>query len=247
MIPLELKRDKDGILYTDDRKLIKGSSILFSSNAAHEERYEQYSFHRFDSTDDYIIKYSVNPPANKKEEDRLIREMLINFRDKQKNISKTDLPIGYFKKWSHIRGLIVRNYKDEPSLKRICDEHDLRLLMKYYCHDDDPLHNVFLLADESLDRVYEMFENSIYYTDLHEGNIILVNNEAKIIDFDVRRVLFDNKDEQLEKILCRYGRFLELVLDSFNLEYDYSETCKDFEEAKVYTKKLENNVRKNIR
>lgn len=245
MIPIELKIDEDGLFYTDNRKLIKKPFLPIDHRGINENRYDQCIFYSFDSTDEYIIKYHLNKLSRDVRD--MIKEMLIILIEKQKDIPNVDFPIGYFQKRRYIAGEIIKYYKDTLSLDNICNDNDLLLLGKYYYHDENDIHNLFLLFDEYLTILYEMFENGVYYNDTNPGNIMLYNNQLKIIDFDPRRVKFDQKDKRLINILDNYTLFLKRVLNSFGLETDINDIGNNFDEEKKYVKKLEDRVRNNIR
>ena len=46
-----------------------------------------------------------------------------------------------------------------------------------------------------------MYENGIYYLDINPGNIVLSDNQIKLIDFDYYYVRFDKKNEIVPKIM----------------------------------------------
>ena len=244
MLPLELKCDKNGLLYMEDRKVLKRASLLLDKRNV-SNRYYQNSFYRIDSTDDYIIKYSCNPFL--KEDRKKMMIMLENLVAKQSQVPNVDFPIGYFRQWHKLRGLIVRYYQNGVSVDNIIQADDIKSLEKYYCYDADNIHNLFLLLQNMLDVVYEMFENGIYYTDINPGNFILVDNQVKVIDFDSRFVFFENadKDRSLFNIMYNYEMLLRRFLAAYDLYYDcLDEMFSNFEEAKVFTKKVENTIYK---
>ena len=242
MLPFELKKDKEGLFYIDDKKILKYNSLLLDNRIINENKYDQYGFYRLFSTDEYIIKYNYNPYM--KEARERIKKMLFILQSKQDNISTVDFPIGYYKKFLKLQGLIIKYYKNGISLDNTILTGDIEGLGKYYYHDEDNIHNLFLLFNEILDTIYEMFENGIYYRDIHPGNIVLTDNKAKIIDFDYRLVHFNNKDSNLAIIMSNYDLLLRTVLNKYNLFSSLNDYFTDFEQAKVFTKKLENSVRK---
>ena len=52
------------------------------------------------------------------------------------------------------------------------DTFDLLELNKYYCHDEDKIHNLFLLCQKVLHVLEELVENNMYYTDVHTNNFV---------------------------------------------------------------------------
>lgn len=239
---LDLKIDENGLLYTNDYKLVRGKSIFLNCRENDEFRYDQYTFHGLGDNNDYLIKYHLNPMGLDLE--KLTRKMLITLRDKQGNVAMTDFPIGYFRRFYHIRGIIMKHYKGGISLDRLSKRKDIGDIMKYYSKDDDSTHNLFLSFDETLTALNEMYDNGIYYTDVNPGNFLLHNNSVKTIDFDPIYVTFNNKDEQLSLILSRYKDMTNLVLSNIGIDNEYDCDVNSFEGAKVYTKKVENSIRK---
>ena len=242
MLPFELKRDNDGLFYMDDSKILKCNSLSIDHRIDNEDRYDQYGFYRIFSTDEYIVKYAYNPYM-KKERER-IKNMLYLLQEKQDSIKSVDFPIGYYRRFLKLHGLIIKYYKDSVSCDSVIKSGDIEGLGKYYYHDEDNIHNLFLLFNEILNNIYEMFENGVYYRDVHPGNIVLYNNKAKIIDFDYRFIHFDDKDKNLNIIMSNYYLLLRTVLSKYSIFSDLNDNFNNFEQAKLFTKKLENNVRK---
>lgn len=241
MLPYDLKMDKDGLLYLDDKRIIKQNALHLGNLKVNEYEYFQNSFYRLFNTNDYILKYSHNPYP--KEAIEKTKNMLINLLDKQSLIPNVDFPIGYYSKRHKLAGLIVRYYQNGVSCDNIINNEDIEGLGKFYYHDEDSIHNLFLLFNDVLNVIYEMFENDVYYTDIHPGNIVIVNNKAKVIDFDYRYVYFDNKDEILKSIMFAYNFFLQKFIENYHLCHNLNDSFTNFEEAKTFTKKLENNIR----
>ena len=244
MIPTELKFDKDGLLYTNDRKILRKNSLLLDKRYFENERYYQNGFYALDSTNEYIVKYSYTTLT--KQEREAYKEMLSNLVNIQNKITSVDFPIGYYRQRKKLMGLIIPYYQNGVSCDNIFSHKDIEELGKYYYHDEDNIHNLFLLLDNVLSLVYEIFENGVYYSDINPGNIILDDNKAKIIDFDPRFVKFDDKDKRLETIMTTYNWFLKEVLKYLDILY-YVDEFKSFEGAYGYTKKLENVVRRKTR
>ena len=80
-----------------------------------------------------------------------------------------------------------------------------------------------------------------FYVDLNPGNIVLYNNQVKLIDFDYRYISFNNKDKKIKTIIDSYLEFVRVTLNSFYVS-NYNNDCNDFRDVKRYLKKLENNV-----
>ncbi len=242
MLPMELKRDKYGLLYTDDVELIRYGCLDIDKRVFENERYYTNKFYSFPSTDDYIIKFSETGFTRR--ERRKMLEMLDILVSKQKDVKDVDFPIGYYAFMKKFAGFIIPYYKNGIAYDQVLLSKDINELSKYYPHDEDGLHNMVLLLYDVLDLVQEMFDNGIYYSDINPGNIILTDEKVRLIDFDYRFVKFVNKDESLTKIMQCYKFLLNEVLENYKLAKDLAYIPSGFEDAKVFTKKMENKVRK---
>ena len=238
MIPLELKNDKEGLLYLEDDNIFRKHSLQIDKRNNVDE-YFKYVFYPVDSTDEYIIKYSCTVYTRK--QIKLIKEMLFNLVCKQKNIKSVDFPIAYFYHMKRLCGLIVKYYKEGISVDNIIKLQDIESVGKYYYHDENNIRNLFMLYSELLNTIIELFDNDIFYVDLNPGNIVLYNNQVKLIDFDYRYISFNNKDKKIKTIIDSYLEFVRVTLNSFYVS-NYNNDCNDFRDVKRYLKKLENNV-----
>ena len=240
MIPCELKYDKDGLLYLEDDNVFKRKSLHIDKRTGIDEYFQGF-FYSLDSTDDYIIKY--NSTEFTKKEIVAVKEMLKTLVEKQKNISRVDFPIGYLVHMKKLSGLIIKYYKDSISFYDIIKTRDFNYLGKYYSHDDNILHNLFLLYQDVLDIIYELLDNDICYTDINPGNVIITDNQIKLIDFDHKYVLFNQKDTILKDVMNNFSQFVKVTLRNYNFYYQV-DTFFKHDEEKEYLKKLENTIRK---
>ena len=239
MIPLELKKDKKGLLYLEDNNIFSKTCLNIDKRKGVDEFYQSL-FYPIQSTEEYIIKYNCTEFTRK--QIKRIKEMLAILIEKQKDIKMTDFPIAYYTYMERLSGLIIKYYKDSISCDRIFDLQDIELLGKYYYHDEDNIRNTFMLFDDILNILQELIDNNIYYLDINPGNFVIFDNQVKLIDFDYRLIQFEKSELLLNIIKCRYFNMIRKMLRSVNL---YSETnCNNLEESKKYLKKLENNVRK---
>ena len=242
MIPIELKKDKDGLLYYSEDDILRRTPLMIDKRDNLDNRYYQHSFYSIPSTDEYIIKYCITCYTRK--EIRKIKYMLDFLIKNQNNIPSVDFPIGYFVQRKKLAGLIIKYYKNGISCDNIFNLCDIENIGKYYYHDEDSIHNLFNLYNELLEIIWQMFENNVYYTDINPGNVIIDNNKIKMIDFDYRYVLFDKKDESLKIVLSGYYYFLKNTLTKLNLYNNQNIVYDNFEKTKKYLKTLENQIRK---
>ena len=241
-LPYEIKTDKDGLFYIDSKEIRERLPLHLDTREPLYEKYYPHSFYKITSTRDYLIKYCITVFTRK--EIKELKNMLDIMKMKRGYIKKTDFPIGYFKDGRRLSGLIVPSYIGGLSFDHILEDHDFEELKDYYLHDEDDLHNLFLVLEDVIDAVYEMFENNIYFSHFYSDDIMLYNNEVKMIDFNHHTVFFNDKDKRFESAIKCIMRILNEMLENFNLSEKVNENIQSFEEAKKFTKKIENKVRK---
>ena len=172
--------------------------------------------------------------------------MLENFRIAQKNIKDIDFPIGYYKEDNYIRGQIIKYYENSPSLFHLIKEKDINIFDKYYYHDDDVIRNLYMILLDILSLLEELFENGVYYTDIHSGNFVINNNKIKLIDFDYNYIHFNKciNTKLLDILLWNYSRLFLNVNKVYNLGEFSLDECHDFKYMKKYVKSMENYARR---
>lgn len=235
-VPMEAKRDYNGLFYIDN-DYFKQYPLYFDN---YIEKNERSSFYELISTSDYIIK------CGRKLNRKKVINMLLKFKEYQEYIKKTDFPIGYYEEDNIIKGLIIPYY-NSPSLLNIKRTHDLGELSKFYYHDDNSIHNLYLLCLDIIDIIEEMYCNEIYYTDIHDGNFVFKDNNVKLIDFDPNLVFFsDNKKRENYNYMMYWCENIIYTLTKyFNLEDLAYRKINSFDKMRTYVKKIENRVTKN--
>ena len=212
-----LKKDMRGLFYSSDNKEL---SNRFMELDRREEVDKPSNFYKLNFTDDYIIK---KPIARINTKDRIAyKYMLSTFSKTQDKITCTEFPIGYYKEKGKLSGLLVKYYPNGISLNQIMQNGDLSLLKKYYSHSDNDIRNLFLLFEECLDCINEMRLNRINYTDIVPNNIVIDNNQVRIIDFDPSRVViaWPNSTINIELFTRFFANLVTETLMGFNLYYD---------------------------
>lgn len=229
-IPLECKIDSNGLLYIDDKDIFKN----YIPNYGNTVIRKAYFFHLL-STNDYIIKYHKEMLSR-----RQIIRMLYTFYQKD-NVALSDIefPIGYYKENNTIKGLIVPNYANSPSIREVCLKNNLT---KYYNYHEDDKDNMIYMLSNILKIVKLLYDNGIIYTDINPGNFVICNNEIKIIDFDPKYLFYeDNDNYYLSKLLLNYEDLVRFVFNrlgySENEIYDDENNC--FEKIKKYASRME--------
>ena len=230
-LPNNLNTDKNGLVYISD----KVDNIIHVNH----KKELTHKYYKIDSTNDYIIKYNLDKVDNGK-----ICNMLNTFYRVWPNIKQIDFPIGYYGEANKPKGLIIPYYNDGITLN---DIDNINQLLKYYNVSEDKYHNIYLLLNNILILLEEMYENEIIYTDVSLDNFSLVNGNIKINDFDSKYIHFrDNyKNYYLKSILINY-EILVCNLYNFLLNSKISVKSKEsgFEDMKKYIKKIDDNLRK---
>ena len=245
----EFKRDRRGILYSDDTSNLP-NRLLRIDKRDYKNDNSQSEFYSLRITSDYIIKRPV-ASLNRKERNAYI-DMLVSLSQKQNEITSTEFPIGYYREKRKLSGLIIRYYQKGLSLDQIIKERNLSLLRKYYSHSEDNVHNLFMLLDDYLDCLFELYKNDIYYIDVNSNNIVIDNNQVRIIDFDPTRVMVTYINAVMrEAIFSGYVDLVADVLYNYNLineSLDAKLTLSHFatdgyNEAKSLIRELERDIR----
>ncbi len=240
MLPMDLKVDKEGLLYLADEEVLKASPLLIDKRNFQCERYYYNGFYRIKNSDEYIVKYSYTIFTKKERE--AIKNMLYNLVNKQSSCPDVEFPIGYYMKDRKLAGLIVKYYKNAISSEQVFDMHDIFAISKYYAYDDGAVRNLFHWFYDVLELSNKLFDEGIYYIDLNPGNLLLVDNQIKLIDFDHNYIKFDNKDKCLQSIMGIYEMLLKEVLQSYRLPYNNNEEFVNYDQAKTLTKKIEDKI-----
>ena len=229
-----------GLLCYDESD--KGEEIILSEGPRKKTDSSKSQFFRVINDPNHIIKYSVtglNVDATVK--------MLGHFQLVKNSVTMTDLPTSLYKEDGKITGIVIPYYENGQSLYNISETHSLEELSKYFKHDDDELHNLFILLSNILDILEELKDNDILYTDSNMGNFIFKDNKVHLIDFEPPYVLHEQNKENIKKVLHWYDTLMFLLNRRFELIELCSYKPKDFEHMRKRLVKVENKVRKSMR
>ena len=227
MIPVECKIDDFGILYIDE-------SYQLNDRVPYYDNYDGIKslFFKFTSTDDYIIKYHLEK-LNKKE----VYQMLFKIYHIGGNtFTNVDFPIGYYKENSKIKGLIIPNYANSISMKEALLND---ILDRYYYKSDDKKENIYLLLNDILKILEDLYNNGIIYTDVNPGNFIIYHNEVKIIDFDPKYIFYEDADcYYLKALLLNYMDLVKFACEKSGIDISgLKQFDSDFNNIKSLIKK----------
>ena len=239
-LPLELKIDNNGFFYIKDDYIKKYPERLINIEC---NGIPNSYFYELLTSSNYAIKYNLFP-LNK---DGLLN-MLLNLQKAQRYIKNIDFPIGYYVDNYEIYGEIIRFYKNAPSLYTVTKKQDINEVSKYYYHDEDSIHNLYMMLLDILNLIEELFDNNIFYTDIHTGNFVIHKNHVKLIDFDYQFIHFNSKKslEMLKIILFNYESLVYILNKKFNMGEYSLDNPANFKDAKIMLKQMENNVRKRV-
>ena len=233
MLPFELKKDKDNLFYLNDSEDL-GYLLPFYNNKS--------LFYEIVGNKDFIVKCSNNNLSKKSQS--MYKDMLMKLLVKQELFHEIDFPIGYYQENNKLNGLIIPYY-NSFSLKEISESHDINEITKYYYHDDDSIHNLFILYLDILNLLEHLFSEKIYYTDVHPGNFVFSDNEVKLIDFEIPYIHFNKWErDSLRMIINNYVSLVYLMSKKFGFEKCILSNEGNFSETKLLLKTLENRVRK---
>ncbi len=238
-LPIELKLDGFNLLYYDN-PIIKNYPLHLEKNMLNSKAF----FYQLPLSSDYIIKYQKKIMIYDE-----VKEFLLKVNKIKKHIKDIDFPIGYYQEENDIRGMIIPYYINSPSLYTISETKDINELSKYYYHDDDVVHNLFLLFLDILNLIEELCDYEIYYTDIHRGNFVIYENAVKLIDFDFKYIFYTRGQEDFyyKAILYDYEHLLFKLIKMFDLYELPIYTIKSIDKMKKHVLKVENKVRKNLK
>ena len=232
-----MKVDNNGIFYYDETS--RGNEVIFNSVPKRKEGLEPSKFYELIDNPNLLIKYAVTHFDDEK-----IRYMLKRFILLQSKINKTDLPTSYYMENGMMQGTVVPYYKDCKSLYTISETNSLEELMKYYKHDDDYIHNLFILLSDILDITEELADNGIYYYDNHPGNFVFKDNEVQLIDFDPAHIKYEVDKKGYRKMLENYDQLVFLL----NKRFELADLCvyypKNIKGMRKHLIKIENKIRR---
>lgn len=217
----------------------RGKEIVFSDNHKKKNPAAASLFYEFIPDDSLIIKYFQTEIDELK-----LYNMLERFIEKKDKIKNIDLPTAYYKEGNSIKGLIVPYYKNGISLYQLARTGDLSTLQKYYHHDDEVIHNLYILCQDILNKLEELVDNGILYYDSNLSNFIVVDNTIKIIDFDYKYLEYNITKETLKTVL----RGFEQLFYELNKKFKLEDLCiyypKKFSDMQRHISKTETKIRK---
>jgi hypothetical protein len=233
-----MKIDNNGIFYYDEHD--KGKEIIFEKDFDKKKPEESSKFYKLLNNPELIIKYATYHFNDEK-----VMYMLKRFIELQKKVKLTDLPTSYYMEDGVIKGTVIPYYPDSPTLYNIALTRNLLNLANYYYHDDDMLHNLFLLFNDMVNVLEELVENNILYFDANPGNFVFSNNQIKLIDFDPEcdRIKYEVDKKSIKKLLNEIDTAVFLVTKRFQV----ADLCvcypKNFKSYRKHLIKVENRIR----
>lgn len=227
-------KDNNGLLYFDESS--RGEEICFNIPRNSEKK---SIFYKFKDDPDYIIKKSL---ISINEEELLY--MLSKFNEIIDMVHKTKLPTMYYKENDITSGSIVYHFEEAKTLYEISKSKKLDKLMEVYKKDDDELHNLFILHNEMLDILEELYDNGVCYFDSNSTNFVFKDNNVHLIDFDPKYIYYGQKKKYLLQTLLSFDGLIDKI-DNRLINYDeYLYFPVSFNGFRKHLVKIENRVRK---
>ena len=187
----------------------------------------------------YIIKKSLCHFDKEK-----LLYMLSIFNEIKDNVHKTKLPTMYYKENNIISGSIVYHHKESKTLYEISRTKKLEKLMEVYKRDDDKLHNLFILYNEILDILEELYDNGVCYFDSNSTNFVFKDNDVNLIDFDPQYIYFRKSRGPLLQTLCSFDGLVDKMNNRFLAHDEFIYLPSGFNGFRKHLVKVENRVRK---
>ena len=232
VVGVYMKVKSNNIAYLDESH--KGEEIKFSLNKLEIKS----KFYEILDDPFFIIKqYEVS-------DEEALFKMLLRFKEVHEHIEKTDLPISYYKENNITSGQIIPYYEDSANLYNLSMTKNLDRLMEVYKKDDDKVHNLFLLYQDIVDIIEELWDYDILYQDSNSTNFVFKDNKVHLIDFDPKYVILKNKKKSFIQTLCGLDDLADRMNGRF-LGYDeFIYMPNSFKGLRKHLVKVENRVRK---
>ena len=227
-------KDNNGLLFFDDSS--KGKEIDFNIPYNKDRK---SIFYEFNEDPNYIIKKSLCHFDKEK-----LLYMLSIFNEIKDNVHKTKLPTMYYKENNIISGSIVYHHKESKTLYEISRTKKLEKLMEVYKRDDDKLHNLFILYNEILDILEELYDNGVCYFDSNSTNFVFKDNDVNLIDFDPQYIYFRKSRGPLLQTLCSFDGLVDKMNNRFIAHDEFIYLPSGFNGFRKHLVKVENRVRK---
>ncbi len=230
---LPFNEDRHGLLYLNEED-IKISNL--ESRKIIRKDVLPARFYAIEGNDDIIIKDCTIAPLlfNSYKYLKLLRKLV----NKQKDITKVDFPIGYFKSNNEFKGLLILNYKESVSLDEMITNYDFNNLRTFYNKKEDDIDNFIELLLEIIDILKTLVEHGIYYLDIGPGNFLLYNGSIKLIDFAPTSVFFNDKKLNIMLMLIHYRSLLCELIEGFGFKEIYISRDLDFYNIELDVKAL---------
>ncbi len=233
------RKDRKGLYYLDSKD-VKVEELVLKQFV--RPYYEQAIFYKIEGISDYIIKDCTRYPYffNRIRNLHLLKKLV----EKQKIIDNIDFPIAYYKSLNMLKGFVIRYYHNASSLKEIASLYSLPQLNYYYSHENNEIDNFISLLLDILDLIRNMYDNGVYYTDIHMGNFLFYKNIVKVIDFEPGYVFFTDQNEyHLNIILKEYELLVNQLIRAFELKRILFHSGNEFysteQNIKLIRKRLE--------
>ena len=210
----KLKVDSNGLFYVEDKDIVQSNINVDQRIGIINRGYNAY-FYPIEGLSDYVVKYEKKPFEDGEIDD--LKKMLAALVSRQENIKLTDLPIGYSVNEGQITGTIIKYYPNSVSLDNLLKTRNISNISEHYHRDDNPFHNLFMLFHDVLKILEELLNNGIAYRDVNAGNIIITDNQVKLIDFDHFYVEIDKNEEFKSDVYFFFSRFIEETLEYYHL------------------------------
>lgn len=235
MIELDkpFKLDKKGLWYLDSKSVDIDELYVKQMSGSPRDRAHFFSIKGMDN---YIIKDSTMQPLtfNRYRNLKLLKQL----SEKQEKVNNVDFPVAYYKSFNILRGIVIPYYKDAVALSEIINLHPFSELKYFYNHDSNDIDNLVSLLLEILELISNMYNNGVYYLDIHSGNFLVYNNSVKVIDFEPGHIYFRDKEWNLRLILTNYAMLVEKIRRMYQFKDVFFHSGVDFYNTEMNVRAL---------
>jgi tRNA A-37 threonylcarbamoyl transferase component Bud32 len=103
---------------------------------------------------------------------------------------------------------------------------------------------MFILYNEILDIIEELYDNNIDYYDSNSTNFVFKDNNVHLIDFDYKHISYKNNRKSLYKVLIGIDDLVDRMNNRFLAHDEFIYFPRSFNSMRKHLVKLENRIRK---
>lgn len=197
--------------------------------------YDGIFLYQMPSINDEDYAYRIYRDFEKYKYRRHYDDKLISFlQSKQHLIKNVDFPLGVVTIENEVIGQIIYLYKNSQTIFSYLNSiKGINIFEKEY----------YDLLLKVLNILKSLYENDIFYIDIHPNNFLIVDGSIKIIDFENHSI--DNSKDKEKYFIHNLCYIIKFINNYFNMECDIDKN-DSFEEVYHKVRKRKENYERKI-